>query len=180
MRTDEDLLKRSHDDDAFMELFNRHVRTALRFSAGIVKNSSDAEDLVQEAFLALWTKRRSVVLFDGSALPWLLTTCKLLARNHMRKRDNRNLSLTVEAMEPLLRPVAAGSEDTDDLQDVLQDIDSLSPIEREAIVLCVINEVPYAEAAAQLGVSRSSIAKRIERARRSLRVAREERASESA
>lgn len=178
-RTDEELLTRADDDDAFMQLFNRHARTVLRFATAFMKNSSDADDIVQEAFLALWTKRKTVVLVNDSALPWLLTTCKLMARNHMRKRDNRNLSLHVEAVEASLPPVSGEPGDKEDLQAALQDIASLAPAEKEAIMLCVIHEIPYAEAASRLGVSRSSVAKRIERARRRLRIAREERVNES-
>lgn len=176
--TDEVLLTRAHDDDAFLQLFSRHAQRVLRFTTAFMKNSTDAEDIVQEAFLALWTKRKTVVLVNESALPWLLTTCKLMARNYMRKRENRNLSLRVEAAEALLPPVRE-TGDSDELHAALQDIASLSSTEREAIVLCVIQEVPYAEAAARLGVSRSSVAKRIERARRRLRIAREERVNES-
>ena len=172
--TDEDLLRRT-DDEAFVQLFRRHAPSVLRFTARIVGSAADSEDIVQETFIALWSKRKTVAAVDGSMLPWLLTTCKLKARNHLRKRDNQTLPLLGETILSVSSGLSKQQDDLEELRTVLQDVESLSPLERDAIVMCVINEVPYKDAARLLGVSSSSVAKRVERGRKRLRSAREER-----
>lgn len=172
--TDAELLANSSTDDrAFLELFHRHVRTVLRFTTSLLPDQANAEDIVQDAFFMLWKKRASVRLVDQSALPWLLTTCKHMARNHRRKADNRAL-ITSENEQKSARKRQPENV-SEELQWVLADIGSLAPGERDAITLCILHDIPHSAAASRLGISRNAVAKRIERARLRLRRSREER-----
>jgi RNA polymerase sigma-70 factor (family 1) len=57
--TDHDLLKklREGDEPAFRELYARHSRRVLAFAYHMTHSAIDAEDILQETFLRLWTGR---------------------------------------------------------------------------------------------------------------------------
>ncbi|PWV56128.1 RNA polymerase sigma factor [Chitinophaga sp. S165] len=57
--TDTDLLQRMKkgDESAFRELYNRHSRQVAAFVFHLTHSAVDAEDILQETFLKLWTNR---------------------------------------------------------------------------------------------------------------------------
>jgi len=63
--SDEDVMARlqSNDSGALEILFGRYARLVLTIARGIVRDSGEAEDVVQEAFFYLYKKS---ILFDGS------------------------------------------------------------------------------------------------------------------
>src|SRR5258708_21270751 len=64
-RSDEEVMARlqSNDSAALEILFGRYARLVLAIARGIVRDSGEAEDVVQEAFFYLYKKS---MLFDGS------------------------------------------------------------------------------------------------------------------
>lgn len=57
--SDHDLLKKLRDGDepAFRELYTRHSKRVLAFAYHMTHSAIDAEDILQETFLRLWTGR---------------------------------------------------------------------------------------------------------------------------
>ncbi|MEO9528112.1 RNA polymerase sigma factor [Roseibium sp.] len=57
--SDEDLLEliRTSREDAFQVLVERHIDRGYAVAYRILQNGSDAEDVVQDAFLKVWTRR---------------------------------------------------------------------------------------------------------------------------
>ena len=91
--TDDELMERvsSMDDDgAYGELYRRHARRLMGFffrQTG--KDEALAADLVQDAFLRLWSSRRK---FCGSGFrTWLFTVSYNLLRNHYRNDEQRKM-----------------------------------------------------------------------------------------
>jgi len=146
---------------AFDELYRRHAGRILQFGWKLVGSQSVAEDLLQETFLTLWTKRRRVRVVDESILPWLLVTCRNHARNAMRRTARHH---TV----PLL--------DTDQIADpgdhsLVELLAGLTRTDRSVIQLCLLDGYSYREAAEQLDSSPAAVGKRVQRARAKLREA---------
>ena len=72
--TDEEVMLRlqSNDTNALEILFDRYARLVFRIARGVLRDSGEAEDVVQEAFFHLYKK---AALFDGSkgtAKNWIL------------------------------------------------------------------------------------------------------------
>ncbi|MBO7119283.1 MAG: sigma-70 family RNA polymerase sigma factor [Bacteroidaceae bacterium] len=89
--TDDELMQRvsSEDDDrAYDELYRRHARRLMGFFfRQIGKDEAQAADLVQDAFLRLWTSRNK---FSGTGFrTWLFTISFNLLRNHYRHDEIR-------------------------------------------------------------------------------------------
>jgi RNA polymerase sigma-70 factor (ECF subfamily) len=167
---DEAAALRAGGREAFDDLFRRHGATVLRYARRLTDDPGDAEELTQETFLALWTKHRTVRTTGGSLLPWLLVTCRhhganLLRRTQRRRQESAALSDVLEYPAPV-DPTA-----WDWLRDAIAALDEID----QAIVLrCLIDGVPYRDAAAELGLTVAAVAKRVQRVRTRLRQVRNE------
>jgi RNA polymerase sigma-70 factor, ECF subfamily len=77
---------RARDDEALALLHDRHQRAAFTLAHRILRDVGQAEDVVQEAFLAVW---RHAERFDperGRLRAWLLTIVHHRAINQLRGR----------------------------------------------------------------------------------------------
>jgi RNA polymerase sigma-70 factor (ECF subfamily) len=72
---DEDLLTlvERGDADAFEVIYERHSRVAFSLAFRLLGDRSSAEDLVQDAFLAVWRGAASYSAARGSVRNWLLS-----------------------------------------------------------------------------------------------------------
>ena len=89
--TDDELMLQvsSKDDDrAYSELYRRHARRLMGFFFRQVgKDEAAAADLVQDAFLRLWTSRKK---FGGTGFrTWLFNISFNLLKNHFRHDEIR-------------------------------------------------------------------------------------------
>ena len=72
---DGDLMRRLLADDtvAFSVVYDRHASSVYGLALRIMRDRSAAEDVAQEAFVALWRDRHSYSPERGAASAWLLT-----------------------------------------------------------------------------------------------------------
>ncbi|GAA2933347.1 sigma-70 family RNA polymerase sigma factor [Microbacterium luteolum] len=159
-------LARRGDRGAFSALYARHSKAVYLYAWSMMRADSDAEDIVQEAFLIAWRRLRDIRIHESSALPWLLVTCRNLCRNATRARRS-----ALPLVEELLPGDRVRQERMEELSWVRQAVDRLGGIDRRIIHLCLVEGYSYDEAAAHLGLSSAALAKRLQRARASIRVA---------
>ena len=103
--TDIELVERASRGDsiAFSELVNRYYRRAVRVAFGLLKNTSDAEDVVQEAFARVHLK---LDRFQGQSAfyTWLYRIVVNLTIDSIRKRKRqRRAQVDDEAAREALR-----------------------------------------------------------------------------
>lgn len=134
--------------EALAALYARHAGAVLRFLVATFHNPHDAEDVLQETFLA--ANRFAHTFRSGDARPWLLT----LASNRMRdlrrsggrrSRRERQVSLPEGTADPAAE-LGAGA----DLEGHLA---QLSNRNRTVIELRFVQKLPHSQAAQVLGVS---------------------------
>jgi RNA polymerase sigma factor (sigma-70 family) len=163
---------RGGDPDAYAELVRRHAQVAVR-TASLLGAGSDAEDVVQEAFVKAYGGLSR--FRDGAAFrPWLLRIVANETMNLHRaagRRTARERSAW-ERTEPLL---AAGTDDpvTSVLSDerraeLVQGLSQLSPAHRQVVTCRYLLELDEAETAAVLGWARGTVKSRLHRALRQL------------
>ena len=85
---DEKLLKRvaAGDAEAFRQLYHNTDRTVYSFILSILKNPQDAEEVMQETYLKIWTSAASYQS-QGKPLAWIFTIARNLC--YMRFRDQK-------------------------------------------------------------------------------------------
>ena len=104
--SNEELLRRVSlgDRDAFLLLYQNTDRTVYSFILSIMKNPQDAEEVMQETYMKIWTSASSYQS-RGKPLAWIFTIARNLC--YMKFRDQKHRAdigleeLTGEALELL-------------------------------------------------------------------------------
>ena len=154
---------------AFSILMRRHVPTMVALARRITLNVSDADEIVQEAFLRVWVNAPRWDV-DGTALfrTWLHRIVTNLAIDRRRKPQSSPLEAAGDPPDPL-KDTAGDLERSDEAQQVRRALAQLPPRQRAAIALCYLEEMTAMEAAKILGLSTGATEALLVRARRSLR-----------
>ena len=160
------LIRQGHDR-AFDVLFDRYQARLLIFCRHMVGSGPDAEDLLQEVFVAAHT----AMLADGrpiNARPWLYRIARNRCLNHLRKP----IADGQESMD--VHPYANGASTLDrvqrreELRTIVADIHELPETQRSALVMRELDGLTYTEIAQAMGITLASVKSLLVRARISL------------
>ena len=88
---DRELVRRvvEGDEMAFRDLFNRYGPTAKSLAVRVVRQPFLAEEIVQEAFLALWRDPESYRAERGTFRAWLMSTVHHRAVDSVRREETQ-------------------------------------------------------------------------------------------
>ena len=163
---DHALMRRVQKDDydAFQELVDRYKTRLVNVIYRMLNDQNEAEDLVQETFLRVWTHRQDYD-FSYCLSTWIYTIALNLAKNELRKRRKFKffslLDMTEKGLElpdPKMGPSALGH--------MLEGaIGKLPGKYKEAFLLRDVEQLPYEEVAQILGVPLGTVKSRVNRAR---------------
>ncbi|HWY88477.1 MAG TPA: sigma-70 family RNA polymerase sigma factor, partial [Gemmataceae bacterium] len=168
--TDAELLRRfltHREETAFALLVQRHGAMVLSVCRRVLGDAHGAEDSLQATFIVL-SRRAASIRCTGSLANWLYGVAQriaLKAKTQMTARRRRERPLTdtpsAEALD---------NASLKELRTILdEEIARLADKYRAPIVLCYFEDKSYDQAARELGWSKSSLAKRLTRARELLR-----------
>ncbi|MDA0839824.1 MAG: RNA polymerase sigma factor [Planctomycetota bacterium] len=173
--TDQELMVRIRiDEECFRELVGRYERSVYLMAYGMLRARHDAEEVAQEAFLAIY---KNAHLFK-TYLPfssWFYTIASNLCKNVLRSRKRKKLSLSIEGA-----PEPEADDDNNPLK-VLQDkstrellkeaLNFLSPKYSIVLMLRYGEGCSYEEIGEQLGLTLSAVDTRLYRAKNQLKFA---------
>lgn len=151
--------------DAFGSLFTRYARDVYRLALSLGHRRVDAEDLMQDTFLAAL---EGVGRFEGrsSVRTWLGA---ILVRQASRKRRYLRLRVTEELDQAAALPGERSGDGAQQRLDAQAMLESLTPEHRTVLVLRELQGMSYDEIAEALGIPRGTVESRIFRARNLLR-----------
>ncbi len=152
-RTDIALLDRivARDEQAVAELYDRHHRLLFGLILRILRDRSEAEEVLQEVFVLVWTRAETYNVALGPPAAWLVR----IARNRGIDRLRAN-NVRVRAVESAPLPVAADSPET-----------RAALSEQQRAVACALQSLPQdqrvlIEQAYFLGLTQSELAERFD------------------
>lgn len=156
------------DHEAFSALVRTHQGVAFRVAWSVVGSRSDAEDVVQDAFVKAWTRLRSFRA-DAPFRPWILQIVANEARNRLRSHSRRRRRETDVAV-PDLAPddPAADAVAADRRRRLHAAVARLEPRDRAVVVCRYLLELTEAETAAVLEIPIGTVKSRLNRARAAL------------
>jgi len=165
------------DEGAFVCLYRRWQAPLHRFAIGMTGSRHAAEDVVQETFMALMQNAGRYDAGRGPVGAYLRGITRHLVFRRIR-RERHFVALAdgfAESLDARLAGERAPDPDPaqalmrrDDVRAVQSALLRLTPRLREVLVLCDLNDVSYAEAAATLGVPIGTVRSRLSRARDAL------------
>lgn len=132
-------------------------------------NQQEAEDLVQDTLLKLWTKRHDLVVPDNAEAFAVITLRNLFYDQHRKKRLHENDEEPKDYQWQSSRDASNDLEDQQQLSMVQQAINELPDKQRLVISLHDLDNFSYEEIEKQTGLSAINIRVALSRARKTVR-----------
>jgi RNA polymerase sigma-70 factor (ECF subfamily) len=170
--TDAELIAgiRSGDTDALKRLVDAYWDTLVQFAGRVLGGHADPQDVVQEAFIRIWTHRERWGA-DGSVRSLLYTVTRNAALDARRKHSRGERA--AQAAQPPVPPTAP-SDDAQAAQleeAASRAVGALPRKRREVFRLAREEGLTYGEIAAVMGISGQTVANHMSLALADLRTA---------
>lgn len=146
----------SRDESALGEVVSAHGPTVYGLARRIVSDPNLAEEVAQDVFVALWRRPGAYDSTRGSLQSFLLGVTRnkavdLVRREELSRRVATTLIAEAEATSKEL-PTTEHATDVEQRHEIRDALASLSPPQREAIVLAYFGGRTYREVAEELGI----------------------------
>lgn len=150
----------------FEALLQTHRKIVFKVAAVYARGEEDRRDLAQEILLQVW---RSFAGYDAARpfSTWMYRVALNVGLSHARRQRERTQPLD----ETLIDTLAGGTpinEPDERLSELARAIGMLEPLDR-ALMMLYLDEQPYAEIAAVLGIGESNVGTRLARLKQRLR-----------
>ena len=153
-------------------LYDAHHRQAIGLAYRMLGDMGEAEEVVQEVFLAAWRSGHTYDPSRGSAHTWLLSMVRNRSIDVLRARRRRPVESWPETMDPPdpsdVPSQAVNSVDADSAR---RAIASLPPEQKEVIELAYFDGLSHSEIADKLSAPIGTVKGRIRLALDRLRLA---------
>ncbi len=155
------------DGQTFEKLFNKHFSNLTGFAYNYVRDEEIAKDIVHDAFLLLWNKRKCLnPVYPVKSYLFVLAQHKAL--NYLR---HLSVVKTSEYELETLFDSAAGELDEHEkrLVRLEEQLCLLSEMQHDVLIKCVVEGKKYKEVAEELGISLNTVKTHLARALKFLR-----------
>jgi RNA polymerase sigma-70 factor, ECF subfamily len=150
-RVDVALVRRivARDAAAVGELYDRHSRLLYGLILRIVRDRSEAEEILQEVFVQVWTRADTYDVLIGPPVAWLVRIARNRAIDRLRANTVRARTIEATPLPPPISTPEAHMAVTEQQRAVARALDALPGEQRQLI-----------EAAYFLGLTQSELAER--------------------
>jgi RNA polymerase sigma factor (sigma-70 family) len=156
--SDEQLLASiaQQSERALEVLYDRHAGVVYSLARKIVRSPRDAEEVLQDVFLRIWTRAEDYNALKGKALTWVLTITHHLAIDQYRRNQVRQTeTLEENSHQGMLEPEAInGSLERMAAQNALQ---KLEPAERLVLEALYFEGLSQSQLASRSGIPLGTI-----------------------
>lgn len=173
-RSDADLMRLtlSGDEDAFAEIYRRHLPLLLRWCLWQTRNRELAADLSSEVFAEALVCISRYDERDGALLPWLLG----IARNKLRESRKKGRIESVARARLSIQPLQltdSSMERVEELasphEELLAHVSRLPEEQRAALLARIVHERSYEQISEELSCSQAVVRQRVSRGLKTLR-----------
>jgi len=154
-------------DERFEEMVARQARFMFQVAFGLLRNTQDAEDAVQEALLKLY--RGEAWLRIENEKGFLARTVWRVALDHLPKAAERMSDVSEMQLEAVGGSPEEKAVDEDERAVLRRLIDGLPEELRQPLVLSSVEEMTSREVAEAMGIPEGTVRTRVMRARAELR-----------
>jgi RNA polymerase sigma-70 factor, ECF subfamily len=155
------------DVAALRALYDEHASRALAIANRILRDSIEAEDVVQETFIEVWRRSAQFDGARGGAVAWIVTIARSRAIDRLRASGTAGRAIAGVASSPELLlsaqvppPHEAAERRRDEVR-VAGALATLPPEQREAIELAYFEGMTQSEIATQTGSPLGTVKMRV-------------------
>ncbi|HWY50727.1 MAG TPA: sigma-70 family RNA polymerase sigma factor [Chthoniobacterales bacterium] len=136
--TDVDLMLgiQSGDADALSQLYDRYNGIVKALILRIIRNDTEADDLLQEVFMEIWNQAKNFSAKKGKPLGWMVTLTRRRAIDALRKKQAYARAEERLQAEPEQQPLAWVQNTTEK---------EIEAGDTRALMVKVINSLPEAQ-----------------------------------
>lgn len=153
------------DCDAFSALYNRFSPRAYSVAYAISRDTTRAEDIVQEAFVSLWRGRARYDTARGSVAAWVMDIVKKRALDSLRhngRHDHRRAdSEHIDEQIAASNDVETTAVECDEAARLRSAVSRLPEAQRHVIALAYFGELSTTEIAAKLSLAHGTVKSRM-------------------
>ena len=145
-------------DPWLVDLYRSEYRRLVRMAALLVDEVGEAEEIVQDAFIATSRAHRTGSVLDPTATAsYLRSAVANGARSRLRKRRVRRRHLRSVEPPPTAPPADVGALESESTREVLDALRTLPDRQRAVLVLRYYGDLSEAEIADALGISAGTV-----------------------
>src|SRR5437868_4227113 len=168
---DETLMKKitQRHQFALQELYSRYGRSLRALIGSVVREESEADDVLQESFLQIWREARNYSPRAGKPLGWVITIARRRAIDRVRRRDSyrRAKQRFEDEIKPRAQSTRNGATDAavaqSDLRRFLgRQMETLPKVQREAVELAYFSGLSQREIAATTNTPLGTVKTRLQ------------------
>jgi len=156
------------DRQALAELYGRYQRPLFHYLLQLTPDYGLAEELLQDTLIAVWKSAGNFE--ERSSLTWLFGIARRQAHNTLRQRTISVVD--VAALEEM--PTSEPEPEAFTLANIARDellaaFKELAPVQREVLVLILVQDLSYEETATILSIPLGTVKSRLSNAKKCLR-----------
>jgi RNA polymerase sigma-70 factor, ECF subfamily len=151
----------SNSLEAFERFYRRFRPGLVHFASGIVQNADDAEEIVQDMFLAVWNKQEQLV-FEDSLKNYMFTGVKNRCLNHIKKARLPFSDMPDDFAAPSLDANVMDKMQARETEGKIQLLIEMLPNKcRQVFLLSRIHELSYKEIAEIMDITPKTVENQI-------------------
>lgn len=155
-------LHKNGNEQAYQVLVKRHLDGLFNFCMRYTHNLEDAEDITQDTFVKAW-KKFSTYDSKYSFKTWLYSICKNTALDYLKKKKHAHFSEFEDMENLILEPAFIGTPDVVGAEDGLasrqidQEMENLSPQDKNVLLMHYQEGYAFREIAEKIGRSANTV-----------------------
>lgn len=163
---------RDRDKSAFAQLFNHYAPRLKAYMRKLGADETQAEEVAQEALLAVWRKAHLYDPAKASAGTWIFAVARNMRIDMIRRDKRPAIDIDDPALVPDAEPAADAQVSGRQRDALVRDaIRQLPPEQAEVVRLSFYEEKPHAEIAEELNLPLGTVKSRLRLAFRKVRTA---------
>lgn len=155
--------------DAFGELYRRHASAVAAIAARVAADRATADDIVQGAFLSLWTRAAKIDMRGRSLRAWLVTVTRNAGIDRLRRLRSASELDDTHAMLPDGTRTEDVAMQNETQREISRALETLADDQRTVIELAYFGELTQSEIATVTGVPLGTVKGRVRLAMQHLR-----------
>ena len=162
-RADVELIDRivAHDAAAIGDLYDRHSRLLYGLILRVVRDRAEAEELLQEVFVQVWTRADTYDVKLGTPIAWLVRIARNRAIDRLRANTVRTRTAEAAPLPPPVETPEARASMTEQERAVARALQALPPDQRQLIEQAYFSGLTQSELAERFGLPLGTVKTRV-------------------
>jgi RNA polymerase sigma-70 factor (ECF subfamily) len=151
----------ARDASSVGELYDRHSRLLFGLLLKIIKDRSEAEELLQEVFVQVWTRADTYNVQLGTPIAWLVRIARNRAIDRLRANTVRTRTVEATPLPPPVETPEARAAMSEQQRAVARALEALPPDQRQLIEHAYFTGLTQSELATRFGLPLGTVKTRV-------------------